>query len=144
MTIAGRRHMRFLVTGWRHARGHAHGAQIEQGLDLAQCVVAFGEPGVPWLVTVVHGDCDGVDRIAAAVARKRGWFVEAHPAQGHPTVDFGPWPGAGPRRNRHMVLLGADLVLAYPGPGSSGTWGCLQYAAECGIQALVFPLTATP
>jgi hypothetical protein len=46
--------------------------------------------------------------------------VEQHPAQGHPTEDFGPWPAAGPRRNAHMIRLGADLCLAFIGPCTSG------------------------
>jgi hypothetical protein len=70
---------------------------------------------------------------------------EEHPAQNHPTEYFGPWPGAGPRRNAHMVGLGADIALAFIGPctkpncrrpqphGSHGASGCADLAEQAGI-----------
>ena len=103
------------------------------------------------LMLVVHGDCPtGADWHADHYARwMRGLRLpddtEPHPAQGHPTEDFGPWPGAGPRRNRHMVGLGADLCLAFIGPCTSprcrrrdphpshGASGCAVLAEQAGI-----------
>lgn len=98
---------------------------------------------------IVHGACpSGADAIASWwIRRFRHLQVteEAHPAQGHPAEDFGPWPGAGPRRNAHMVQLGADVCLAFIGPcasawcrrpkphGSHGASGCAQLAEEAGI-----------
>lgn len=100
---------------------------------------------------VVHGACpSGADWHADHYAR---WMrgkgvaidVERHPAQGHPDQDFGPWPGAGPRRNAHMVGLGADLCVAFigrctsprcrkPGPHPShGATGCAALAEAAGI-----------
>lgn len=65
-------------------------------------------------LVVVHGACPiGADQMADDWAGILGLTVEAHPAKGHPTQDFGPWPGAGPNRNRYMVSLGADLCLAF-------------------------------
>ncbi|MEU1863677.1 SLOG family protein [Streptomyces gardneri] len=52
-------------------------------------------------ITFVHGHCpDGADSLADAWARANGVTVEPHPAQRHPTQDFGPWPGAGPPPQR--------------------------------------------
>lgn len=78
----------------------------------------------PSKVVVVHGACStGADAIASAWVReqRRPWLVteERHPAQDHPTRDFGPWPGAGPRRNAYMVGLGGETCLASIGPCTS-------------------------
>ncbi|WP_432112820.1 SLOG family protein [Streptomyces sp. S1] len=71
-------------------------------------------------ITVVHGHCrDGADALADAWARANGVTVERHPVRGHPTQNFGPWPGAGPRRNAFMVGLGADVCVAFLMPCSS-------------------------
>lgn len=117
------------------------------GAALEQALIDAG----PRPVLVVHGDCPGgADWHADHYAR---WLrgkgcsidVERHPAQGHPTQDFGPWPGAGPRRNAYMVSLGADLTLAFIGPCSSprcrkpgphpshGASGCAALAEQAGI-----------
>ncbi|MFE0651019.1 SLOG family protein [Streptomyces sp. NPDC059534] len=99
---------------------------------------------------IVHGACPtGADAQAAWWVRMHGRTLgvteERHPAQGHPTKDFGPWPGAGPRRNRRMVDLGADLCLAFIGPCTSprcrrpdphpshGASGCADLAEKAGI-----------
>lgn len=42
-------------------------------------------------------------------------------------------PAAGPRRNRGMVALGADVVLAFPVGASRGTRGCMRLAEESGL-----------
>ncbi|MFB6934553.1 hypothetical protein [Streptomyces chartreusis] len=80
-----------------------------------------------------------------APAPRRRLEIEQHPAQRHPTEDFGPWPGAGPRRNAHMVSLGADACLAFIGPCTSprcrrpgphpshGASGCADLAEQAGI-----------
>lgn len=108
------------------------------------------------LLLVVHGACPtGADGYARWM-RSLGLPVdiEPHPAKGHPTHDFGPWPGAGPRRNAHMVSLGADLCLAFLSPCTSsrcrrtdfhyshGASGCARLAAEAGIT--VKPIYASP
>lgn len=101
---------------------------------------------------VVHGACPtGADDIASdwvanmLEAEMGDVREEAHPAQSHPTQDFGPWPGAGPRRNAHMVRLGADIALAFIGPCTSprcrrtnphpshGASGCADLAEAAGI-----------
>ncbi len=89
---------------------------------------------------IVHGDCPtGVDAYAAQWAFVRGYTVERHPAK-----DFGRWPGSGPQRNSHMVSLGADLCLGFPGPGSKGTWDCLRKAVDAGIPTRAYSLDAIP
>ncbi|WP_371793047.1 DUF2493 domain-containing protein [Streptomyces sp. NBC_01471] len=98
---------------------------------------------------IVHGACpSGADAMASWWVRRYqllGITEEKHPAKGHPTEDFGPWPGAGPRRNQHMISLGADLCLAFVMPcrkasctrpqphGSHGTTGCADRAERAGI-----------
>ncbi|MFI2081499.1 DUF2493 domain-containing protein [Streptomyces rubiginosohelvolus] len=80
-------------------------------------------------ITVVHGGCPrGADAIADDWARKYGTTIERHPAN---------WSahgrGAGPRRNAHMVGLGADVCLAFIKNGSRGTTGCADLAEAAGI-----------
>jgi hypothetical protein len=127
-------HLRVLVTAWRDATPQHHAAIIHRGLVAAiGATILAGRPR-PTTVTLVHGDyrrsgnSAGGDHIAAEFGRKAGWAVEAHPAQNHPTEDFGPWPACGPRRNHFMISLGADLLVAFPGPDSRGTRGCVEAA----------------
>lgn len=99
---------------------------------------------------VVNGACpDGGDAMGNEwVDRlKHQWPVdkEPHPAQNHPTQNFGPWPACGPRRNNYMVGLGADECLAFINAcssprcqrktphGSHGASGCADAAARAGI-----------
>jgi hypothetical protein len=135
---------RVLVTG---SRDWTNRRQVEDTLTTAGALaIALGQR-----LVVVHGACPtGVDAIANEWAewhRQRGqpFAVEPHPAQRHPTEDFGPWPGAGPRRNAHMVQLGADACFAFiglctssrcrrPEPhGSHGATGCADLAEAAGI-----------
>lgn len=129
---------RILITGsrdWRDDRA------VRRAL-----LLAVGAVGLDRDVVIVHGACPtGVDHVADTWARRWAVDVEAHPAQGHPTEDFGPWPGAGPRRNAHMVGLGADECLAFIGPctrpncrrpqshGSHGATDCADRAERAGI-----------
>ncbi|MDR3084437.1 MAG: DUF2493 domain-containing protein, partial [Streptomyces sp.] len=136
---------RVLVTGSRdwddkHAVWHT----------LASTILANAPADAP--VVVVHGACPGgADFHAAAWAQRaradgrRPVEEERHPAQRHRTQDFGPWPGAGPRRNAYMVGLGADCCLAFIGPCTSprcrrpdphpshGASGCADLAENVGI-----------
>lgn len=80
-------------------------------------------------IILVHGAARGADQLAASVGKSMGFVPEAHPAQ---------WDvhgkAAGPIRNKEMVDLGADLMLAFPRGQSRGTRGCMQLAAEAGIE----------
>lgn len=110
---------------------------------------------------VRHGDCpDGADRHCASWIRQAvalGWDVTAdpHPANwdhcgpgcptvphrktkrpgdtAHPGLLADYCPTAGPRRNRAMVDLGADVMLAAPLGASYGTRGCMTLARSAGI-----------
>lgn len=101
-------------------------------------------------VILVHGHCPGgVDAIADRWGHENGKLllitVERHPAQRHPTQDFGPWPWAGPKRNEYMVSLGAERCIAFMAPCdryhcvkpkphySHSTSNCAMYADRAGI-----------
>lgn len=45
---------------------------------------------------------------------------------------------AGPERNRRMIEAGADLVLAFPLPGGSGTQHTMRLAREAGIEVVEY------
>jgi hypothetical protein len=90
---------------------------------------------------LVHGAClTGADRITQVWAKEHGVPTERHPASEH-----GVWPSCGPRRNAHMVSLGADRAVGFIGScmnptctkpyqhGSHGATGCLQLARDAGI-----------
>lgn len=101
--------MRVLCTGSRTWNDSGHVATVLG--HLAGDALLAGEPFV-----LVHGACPtGLDGIVDRLADGNGWVAERHPAQRHPTQDFGRWPGAGPRRNAYMVGLGADLCVAWIG-----------------------------
>lgn len=74
----------------------------------------------------------GLDRMAGAEAAALGWDVEPHDAL---------WDlhgaAAGPIRNQSMVDSGADLCVAFPLPGSSGTWDCVARADEARIPVVI-------
>lgn len=78
---------------------------------------------------LLHGDARGVDRYMAQRAEGRGIPVEAFPVQRG--LD-GPWPGAGHRRNRRMLIAGrAEALVAFP--GGRGTAHCVATARELGL-----------
>ncbi|MFF7949091.1 SLOG family protein [Streptomyces griseorubiginosus] len=135
---------RILITG---SRNWTDRRTIEDTLTAAGALaIASGQR-----LTVVHGACPtGADAIAQEWAdwhREHGQpiDIERHPAQNHPTEDFGPWPAAGPKRNAHMVNLGADACFAFIGPCTSrrcqrpsphpshGASGCAGLAEAAGI-----------
>jgi hypothetical protein len=130
---------RVLVTG---SRDWPNRRAVEDTLTTAGALaIALGQR-----LTVVHGDCrTGADRIADAWAewhRNRGRDIDI---ERHHARDFGPWPAAGPKRNAHMVSLGADACFAFIGPctkpdcrrpqphGSHGATNCADLAEQAGI-----------
>lgn len=84
-------------------------------------------------VTVVHGGASGLDSLVGVLAHHFGMRIEVHHAdwQKHGKA-------AGPIRNREMVRLGADLLVAYPLPGGRGTLDCINQAVKAGIPTLVY------
>jgi hypothetical protein len=116
---------------------------------------AAGTVDVDREILVVHGACpSGADAIADQWARKYGSTVEQHPAdwdhctnacpQGHrkakqrgdtvhPGVCGDYCPSAGPRRNRKLIALGADVCLAFIRNGSRGASHTATLAEQAGI-----------
>jgi hypothetical protein len=117
---------RVLVTG---SRDWDAPRTVHAALD----AVAAEQAGRP--VVVVHGGCrTGADAAAAVWARRadrNGWHVTEEP---HPADWNTHGRSAGPIRNRRMVEAGADLVLAFVGPGPSrGTRGTIALAVGAGL-----------
>lgn len=96
-------------------------------------VAALNSVGTP--ATLVHGGCRGADLIAHHEWMRLvdgGWnLVE-------PEVHEADWSehgrAAGPLRNKKMVELGADVVLAFPRGRSAGTRGCMSMAEAAGLR----------
>lgn len=83
-------------------------------------------------LVIVHGKCPtGADKIAEEFCDELNITQEKYPANWN---RYGN--AAGPIRNRKMVSLGADVVLAYPLGKSSGTRGCMELAEAAGIEVL--------
>lgn len=78
--------------------------------------------------TLIVGDAKGADRVARGVARALGWPV---------VVKRAKWDehgrAAGPIRNQEMIGLAPDVVVAFPLPGSKGTWDAVRRARKAGI-----------
>lgn len=118
---------RILVTG---SRDWTDRATIADAL-----LIAWSDLGRPEDAILVQGECHlgGADQIAAEIWRGLGFPVEGHPAEMGPDGHV-----LGPKRNAHMVSLGADLCLAFPLPSSRGTINCMELATEAGIPVRVF------
>lgn len=132
------------------------------GTELAKLTIGLGDRHL----LVRHGACPGpnsADQAASAWITACGKWLgvteDPHPADWdhcaptcpastnhrrwkkrndiyHPGNLLTYCPGAGPRRNRHMTGLSADLCLAFPDPEgpSHGTRGCMRLAKAAGIQ----------
>lgn len=129
--------MRVLVTGSRDFP--------ERGMVPAMLDWARARQRVWRGMTVVHGVSGVVDMTADAWASMGLYGIQA---ERWPAARFGPWPAAGPKRNAHMVSLGADLCLAFVSPctkadckrpwphGSHGATGCAGLAEKAGIKTI--------
>jgi hypothetical protein len=128
---------RVLVTGSRHATYDDHADVIRRAI-----MKAIGHLRASELdrVVLVHGDAPGVDQIAVDVVTRLAFPFRIEP---HNARDFGHWPACGPRRNSHMVSLGAAVCLAFPQVGSRGTWDCARKAADAGIHTVLELLRGT-
>lgn len=80
-------------------------------------------------VRLIHGACRGTDEFVAARAKARGIDVRDYPVRHE--ID-GPWPAAGPRRNRRMLVTGRAKALA-AFPGEKGTRSCIGIALDMGL-----------
>lgn len=134
---------RILVTGSR-----AWTARLPVSFALAAAAIHYGGSH-SGTVTLVHGGARGLDLLAADIVTRwnqrwgggaTGWVIEEHPADWATCGKF-----AGGIRNQRMVDLGADVCLAFPLPGSRGTWDCVRRAEAAGIPVQIHrPSEATP
>ncbi|MGB0731782.1 MAG: DUF2493 domain-containing protein [Miltoncostaeaceae bacterium] len=76
--------------------------------------------------TLVHGGANGADLLAGLWAASRGVEFEVHPAA---WTQHGK--RAGPMRNQHMLELGTDAVVAFP--GGRGTADMVSRAEKAGV-----------
>ncbi len=114
---------RVLVTGTRTA---ARDADVRAHLDALRGITV-----------VAHGACHlgGADETAGVWAAANGVIEWAFPVD---HARDGPWPGAGPTRNRRMLgAVRPDLVLAFPVTESRGTFDCAQAARDLGFPTWV-------
>lgn len=121
---------RILITGSRtwSDRAVIHDA-LHKAADTAETSGRL-DPSFDRIV-VVHGGAAGADSIAGDIARQWGLPVEVHRAD---WKTYGA--AAGPRRNKIMVGLGADICLAFPVGDSRGTRHCMAAAARAGIPVI--------
>lgn len=116
-----------LVTG---SRNWPFENEVWSGLDFEYDLARqTGQPMV-----LIHGDCPtGADSFAV------NWFnymrnlgygsltMDSHPA------DWSLGSYAGPKRNKEMIALKPNVVLAFPLGLSKGTRGTIQMAIDAGI-----------
>ena len=86
---------------------------------------------------VAQGNAKGADALAAAWARR--WLRHDGGLAGYPADWDKHGRAAGCLRNVEMLETERpDLVLAYPDPGSRGTWHCVRKAIEMGIPVILW------
>lgn len=86
-----------------------------------------------WIVRLVHGGADGVDRQAAAI-----WASKGLPTESHPAVWAVHGKAAGPLRNQEMVDLGAERCIGFVRGLARGTLDCLGRADRAGIPTVSY------
>ncbi|WPH57818.1 putative chromosome segregation protein [Mycobacterium phage WXIN] len=117
---------RVLITGSRRLLA-GMGLESSLGLELLYAD-ALGLP-----LVVIHGAAPGADTLAHEWAELiDGVTPDPHPA------NWRAGKQAGHVRNQVMVDHGADVCLAFPLPGSTGTWDCVRRAEAAGIPVKVF------
>lgn len=85
-------------------------------------------------ITLIHGGAKGADFLADREAQILGWGIRTFHAD---------WEThgkkAGPMRNQEMINERPNIVLAFPGENSIGTWDAVRRAKKAGIRVEVFP-----
>jgi len=88
------------------------------------------------IITIVHGNARGADRLAAEEAYKLGLLVEPHNAD---------WESVGKQagfiRNEEMAKEGADLCIAFWDGESRGTYDMMERASKYHIPLDIVMLT---
>lgn len=116
---------RILVTGSRDWTDHA---AISRALD----ETLTRAPQEPQII-VVHGDCPTGADIVAKVWATTWCGDERVTEEPHPAAWHVHGRAAGPKRNAHMVNLGADICLAFIRNGSRGATHTADLAEKAGI-----------
>lgn len=80
--------------------------------------------------TIIHGDAEGVDKLADRWARQYGVDIERHPIPDWVWEKYGS--SSGPVRNGYMVGE-ADAVVAIWDGESSGTKNTIRQAIDGGV-----------
>lgn len=117
-------HVYVFVTGSRDA-DRRHYERIRRELDTHSASMSV----------LVHGDCRGVDRLAAQIAKDLGWSGVMPIA-----ARWDDGLTAGPNRNQLLVELATLLRWAsyevvwhaFPDNYSRGTWNCVNKARSAG------------
>lgn len=81
---------------------------------------------------LIEGGATGADALAKSWARLKGVPVATVEADWHRHGK-----AAGPLRNGWMLDLKPDLVVAFPEPGSRGTWDAINQAKSRGIEVKI-------
>lgn len=91
---------------------------------------------LPETTLVVSGSALGVDKRAAASARRRGLYVQELPVDSAEWRTFGPV--AGPIRNRLILELAHGVIAFWTGEVErSGTYDCFCAAIKMGLPVWV-------
>lgn len=86
---------------------------------------------------LINGKAPGADSLAREWAVERGIEPEDYPAD----WDRYGKRSAGVIRNWQMLREGKpDLVVAFPGPDSKGTWHMVDIARKAGVEVHVLPI----
>lgn len=108
--------MKIVVSGSRDATVDQHYTIIEEKLEEYNTEDDN--------ITLIHGNCRGVDKICASIATSLGWKVIAVSAE---WSKFGV--KAGPIRNRKMLVdYKPDVLIAFPAKNSLGTVDMINQA----------------
>lgn len=119
--------MRILVTGSR---------EWVDEVAISEALTALMD-GDSYDWALIHGAARGADTIARQIAVDYydWWEIQDYPAD---------WDkhgkAAGPIRNAQMLEEGKpDICLAFPLPGSKGTWDMIRKANAAGIEVRIIP-----
>lgn len=94
------------------------------------CLAVAAELAAPEQITLIHGKARGADTIAGEIGAGLDFNVVAVPADWE---QYGR--AAGPIRNREMLAMEPDLVIAFHDDleNSKGTRNCVEQAEKLGI-----------
>jgi hypothetical protein len=94
-------------------------------------------------VVLVSGNCPrGADKQCEDIALEYGWSVELHPLAWKGQDGLGEYnPRAGFERNKLMVDLGADFVLAFVMNQSGGAMNTVGHSRSAGIPTKIINRT---